>query len=148
MLRRPSSRKLSPGVRDWLSLMPAEPEESGWSVPKPPMTKNIIGLPIVGSLCYKSVGLVKSIVWMSAIREMDAVRIVDGRSVHQAQRHISAVGHNKTAGDSIFFPATLTLCPLCASAFLYSQAGSLSLKQSILPIWAIATKTLCRPDIE
>ncbi|WP_457661312.1 hypothetical protein [Sinorhizobium medicae] len=67
------------------------------------MTKNIIGLPIVGSLCYKSVGLVKSIVWMSAIREMDAVRIVDGRSVHQAQRHISAVGHNKTAGDSIFF---------------------------------------------
>ncbi|WP_186448078.1 hypothetical protein [Sinorhizobium medicae] len=109
------------------------------------MTKNIIGLPIVGSLCYKSVGLVKSIVWMSAIREMDAVRIVDGRSVHQAQRHISAVGHNKTAGDSIFFSATLTLC---ASAFLYSQAGSLSLKQSILPIWAIATKTLCRPDIE
>ncbi|AGA09708.1 membrane protein [Sinorhizobium meliloti] len=35
------------------------------------MTKNIIGLPIVGSLCYISVGLVKSIVWMSAIREMD-----------------------------------------------------------------------------
>ncbi|WP_162305175.1 hypothetical protein [Sinorhizobium medicae] len=65
------------------------------------MTKNIIGLPIVGSLCYKSVGLVKSIVWMSAIREMDAVRIVDGRSVHQAQRHISAVGHNKTAGDAM-----------------------------------------------
>ncbi|VTZ59808.1 Membrane protein (modular protein) [Sinorhizobium medicae] len=88
ILRRPSSRKLSPGVRDWLSLMPAEPEESGWSVPKPPMTKNIIGLPIVGSLCYKSVGLVKSIVWMSAIREMDAVRIVDGCSVHQAQRHL------------------------------------------------------------
>lgn len=56
------------------------------------MTKNIIGLQIVGSLCYVSVGLVKSIVWMSPIRTMDAFN--HGRSANQEQREFSAADRN------------------------------------------------------
>ncbi|RVP08802.1 hypothetical protein CN085_29330 [Sinorhizobium meliloti] len=106
------------------------------------MTKNIIGLQIVGSLCYVSVGLVKSIVWMSPIRTMDAFN--HGRS-HNENSLPQIATINSDA--SSFLPGTLTLHlsaarrVISATRRVIFTAWIPLIKRINLPIWPNATKT-------
>lgn len=109
------------------------------------MTKNIIGLPIVGSLCYISVGLVKSIVWMSAIRTMDVCNswLFGAPST---TRHLCRRLQPPTADATGFLPATLASAPLCGSAFVIFTAWIPLIKTINFTNLAKATKKLSSPD--